>query len=231
MIYIMEGLYSLFSGNTLWYVYFAWKRVTASCKVGMFRLIETRYLSLLYTTQTSSECHNNFDTIADSSIARLKEIIGPMATKAADDTWLNLLLCVTFLLTLFPFWMVGRHMPPQTLFFQHVDNCEHWNLSVFYRKKRNKRKFILQTNKSGADPAQNLNVAQRCCHLKWRHMTSRHITIHDVIYLFIDKSETEQQKYQARFSILCQFSWCEDPFANLSISQNVFKRVEETFVA
>ena len=40
-------------------------------------------------------------------------------------------------------------------------------------------------------------------------------------------SETEQHKYQARFPILCQFS-CEDPFAILSISQNVFKRVEET---
>ena len=53
--------------------------------------------------------------------------------------------------------------------------------------------------------------------------------IHDVIYLFIDKSETEQRKYQARFPILFQFS-CEDPFANLSISQDVFKRVEETFV-
>ena len=38
---------------------------------------------------------------------------------------------------------------------------------------------------TGADPAQNLNVA----HLKWRHMTSPHITIHDVIYLFVDRTK------------------------------------------
>ena len=42
---------------------------------------------------------------------------------------------------------------------------------------------------AGADPAQNLNVAQRWRYLKWRHMSSRHITIHDVIYLFIDKTK------------------------------------------
>ena len=88
-------------------------------------------------------------------------------------------------------------------------------------------KYLSLTTKADLNPAKNLTVAQRWHHLKWRHMMSGHITIHDIIYLLIDKTKWNWTAQIPRMpsNSLSVFTWRS--FSQISPSRKMFSRESE----